>query len=385
MRMKRVRFFAAVMVLAMVLAFFGAEAACAVEAEEYGAKYMRADDPSMVDVDIVDFKVRLHELGFYSAGVSDSTLQTRELDDLTMAAVKLVSTLNPDLTYYNDGVSNELYWRVMGIVEGELKTPLDETYRTLEPGCVDSAVTRVQNRLNQLGYDAEGITFAPGVYDDQLQKAIDAFARCNKFIYDRDSGITVELQELLFGNSALPYFAEETEKASVSDRVFGYLTAQGNVLGVSLPNYVLLLIGFALLCVIVLLVLKLASPGSGKTEKPKKDEDKPAQPRKLRQGEMRFRVEYGSEVYVYTANMKSCVRIGRATGDFPLNMNDESVSRKHCEICCENGVMMLRDFSSYGTVINGEMCHHSQHALHSGDVIEIGRHRIEIEFQNGGR
>ena len=147
-------------------------------------------------------------------------------------------------------------------------------------------------------------------------------------------------------------------------------------------NVALLLIGFAMLCVIALLALKLFTPGPEKAKK-----EKNVQTKKLREGEVRFKVEYGSESYVYTSNMKNYVRIGRATGDFPLNMADESVSRKHCEICCENGVMMLRDFSSYGTAVNGEICHHSQHVLHSGDVIEVGRHRIEIEFQsrNGGQ
>ena len=382
MHMRRGRFLVKATVLLMVLCVLGIGTAYAVEVEEYGAKYMRADDPSMIDVDIVDFKVRLYELGFYSAGVSDSTLQTRELDDLTMAAVKLVCTYNPDLTYYADGVSNVLYWRVMGLVDGGLATPLDEIYRTLEPGCTDDAVTKVQNRLNQLGYDAEGEQFTPGVYDDQLQSAVDAFVRCNKFVYERENGITVELQELLFSDSAQRYFAEETDKGSAADRIFGYLTAQGNVMGVALPNYALLLIGFAMLCVIALLALKLFTPGPEKAKK-----EKNVQTKKLREGEVRFKVEYGSESYVYTSNMKNYVRIGRATGDFPLNMADESVSRKHCEICCENGVMMLRDFSSYGTAVNGEICHHSQHVLHSGDVIEVGRHRIEIEFQsrNGGQ
>jgi len=47
----------------------------------------------------------------------------------------------------------------------------------------------------------------------------------------------------------------------------------------------------------------------------------------------------------------------------------------------ENGNLMLRDFSSYGTRINGELCHHSQHVLHSGDVIDVGDHRITIQFK----
>ncbi len=68
-----------------------------------------------------------------------------------MAAVKLVCKYNPDLIYYMDGVSNLLYWRVMGQGDQELKTPLDEQYRVLKPGTEDDAVLKVQNRLNQGG------------------------------------------------------------------------------------------------------------------------------------------------------------------------------------------------------------------------------------------
>ena len=383
--MRRVRCCIAVLILATVLSLW--TSSYAVEVEEYGAKYMRSDEAWMMDVDIIDFKVRLYDLGFYSAGVGSDTLQSMKLDDLTMAAVKLVCTYNPDLTYYNDGVSNALYWRVMGLTDGDLKTPLDEDYRTLEPGDSGEAVTKVQNRLNQLGYGADGAAFEPGVYDDRLQSAVEDFARCNNYVYEQDGSVSVELQKLLFSEEAQAYSAKDAGKGTISERVFGYLSARGKLLGVTLPNYALWLIGFVLLCVIVLLAVKLASPGAEKQETPKKGAGAALQERKLRPGEIRFKVEYGSETYVYYGSMKSYVRIGRATGDFPLNMNDESVSRKHCEIYREGSELMLRDYSSYGTMINGEMCRHSQHVLHSGDVIEVGRHRIEIEFpnRNGGR
>lgn len=370
--MKRAKTKVFAVLFALVLYAVGANGALAVEAEEYGAKYLKSDDPSMLDVDIINFKVELYEQGFYSAGVADSTLQARELDDLTMAAVKQVCNYNPELTYYADGVSNELYWRVMGISGDALKTPLDEVYSQLAPGAENDAVARAQNRLNQLGYDAVGAAFTPGLYDDAFQQVIDAFVRCNKFVYEREQGFTVEMQELLFSDAALPYSPEED--ASLSEKILGYLSASGSVLGIRMSNAALWAIGFALLCVIVVLVLKLCAPGGeGRSKRGAAD-------RKVREDEVRFEIEYGSERCTRIVSKKRCVRIGRATGDFPLNMADDSISRKHCEIYCENGVMMLRDFSSFGTHINRELCHHSQHVLRSGDVIEIGRHRVTIHF-----
>jgi len=370
----------AALLLTVVLLMSCAGGAFAAMTEEYGAKYLKSDDLSVVDVDIIDFKVRLYELGFYSAGVGSDTLQTKELDDLTMAAVKLVCTYNPDLVFYPDGVTNLLYWRVMGInTDGKgLVTPSDEVYSVLVPGETSENVTKVQNRLNALGYDGAGYTFTPGVYDDELQGAVDAFVRCNKFVYTREEGITIELQELLFSDDAIAYApdADPLANAPLSQKVFTFLKAKSSIFGIALPNYVQLIIGFVLLCVIVLLIMHLAG-GKKSDGAPKPDQTGG----KLKAGQIEFRIEYKGNSCTHIADMSKYVRIGRATGDFPLDLSDESISRKHCEICNDGGSLMLRDFSSYGTKVNGTMCHHSQQALHSGDVIEVGNHRITIKFQ----
>ncbi len=367
------------MIVAVLLLLCGT--AMAVETDEYGAKYIYGDDPSMVDVDIIDFKVKLYQMGFYSAGVSDTILQSRELDNLTMAAVKLVCSYNPELIYYDNGVSNYLYWHVMGIMGAGLKTPLSATYEAFVLGDSDDAITSVQNRLNQLGYDNAGYSFTPGVYDEELQAVIDEFVRCNKFVYEREDGITVEMQELLFSDGAAAYVKEK----SLSDAVFGYLKGSSAIGGVHIPNIAMLGIGFLMLCVIVLLVIGIAVPNNFKAmSNIQEGRALKGKRRAVRRGkkdaEMVFKIEYGTSTYVHRVEMNKYVRIGRATGDFPLNIADESISRKHCEICCEGDVVMLRDFSSYGTNINGEVCHHTQRALHSGDVIEVGAHRITIEF-----
>ncbi len=229
--------------------------AWAADSEEYGAKFLVGEDPSVVDVDIINFKARLHELGFYSAGVSDAVLQSKELDDLTMAAVMLVCRLNPEFTYYEDGVTNVLYWRVMGETEGPLVTPVEDEYAPLPPGSEGDDVTRVQNRLNELGYNAAAGEFTPGVYDDRLQTAVDAFVTANKLVYEQGDGITTELQKKLFGEDAVPY----SRKQGLGERVFAYIKGVGHIAGVPIPNAAILLIGFVLLCVIIVLIIKLTA------------------------------------------------------------------------------------------------------------------------------
>ena len=148
-------------------------------------------------------------------------------------------------------------------------------------------------------------------------------------------------------------------------RVTGYFMAKSNLLGIQLPNVALWAAGFVLVCVIVILILKLVSPSGAKSDANK----------------LYFEVAYDGETCSHAVNRRKRVSIGSAVGNFPLNVADEGVSGKHCEIYLEGGSVMLEDFSSYGTMINGTMCHHSKQLLHSGDVIEIGNHRITIQFQ----
>ena len=351
---------AAAWLLAAVLVFACMGAAHAAAGDESEAKFfvMVGDDPSVVDVDIINFKARLNELGFYRAGVTDDMLQNKELDPLTMAAVKEVCRLNPEFTYYEDGVTYALFWRVMGETEGPLVTPDRGEYETIPQGAGGDAVTQVQNRLNQLGYDAVGGEFTPGVYDSAVQKAVDAFVSRNKLVYEKQDGITAELQKALFSDDALSYVA-----TGLFVRVTDFIKGSSGMFGVNVPNVVFVLAGFVLICVIVVLAFWLAG------------RKKPAE-----EGAVRFTVEYEGERFTYSSDGKSRVRIGRGVGKFPLNMDDSSISREHCEIVPEGGGMTLRDTSSFGTKVNGVMCHHDGRALHSGDMLEVGKHRITIQF-----
>ncbi len=257
LRNKMMRILAAVLAVAAVLSFTAAAYAAEGDEFDFDAEFIFKvdDDPNVVSVDVINFKARLNELGFYTAGASDAVLQSKELDDLTMAAVMQVCRLNPEFTYYEDGVTYSLYWRVMGETEGPLVTPEGGEYADLLPGAEGEAVTRVQNRLNQLGYDAVSDGLTPGVYDGALQDVIDEFVRCNKLVYEDGEGITAELQSVLFGDDAAAY----SSALSFSGRVLSYVKGSSEISGVSLPNALVLLIAFALICVIVVLIIKLTA------------------------------------------------------------------------------------------------------------------------------
>lgn len=72
--------------------------------------------------------------------------------------------------------------------------------------------------------------------------------------------------------------------------------------------------------------------------------------------------------------------IGRAT-DCQLRARSELVSRHHCVILQEKNFVGVRDFGSKnGTFVNGNRVN-GEHALHSGDQLQIGpiEFRVEID------
>lgn len=88
-------------------------------------------------------------------------------DNLTMAAVQQVCKFNPELTFYENGVSWELIWRWNGMVKPALITPNSMDFHM---GDEHERIEQIQNRLNALGYDEAGYSFAQGIYDDAFAK-----------------------------------------------------------------------------------------------------------------------------------------------------------------------------------------------------------------------
>ena len=338
---------------------------------ESGVKWL-TDDPPEHNTGIVNFKAELNRMGFYKSGAGDDVLQSQELDYLTMEAVYEVCRLNPDkFTFHEDGVSNLMFWCVTDengyrSYQGGLKTPLDDQYEALKPSDQGEAVTRVQNRLGELGYGASaGFAFTPNVYDDGLRQAAEAFARANNLPFADDGSISVEFQQRLFSEDAAAYAA--AAQPGLSQRILRYFSGRSRLLGGSLPTMAVWAAGFALLCVIAALAVKLFGAAGGER----------------RNGggrEIAFEIEYKGEKKTWRSR-KNVVQIGRAVGDFPLDPQDTSVSRRHCEISFHDGNYYLRDYSSMGTEINGELYSRKEKLLHSGDRLRIGKHQITVKFE----
>lgn len=69
--------------------------------------------------------------------------------------------------------------------------------------------------------------------------------------------------------------------------------------------------------------------------------------------------------------------IGRGR-EADVRLNDRWVSRRHCEIDCRFGRLIVRDLDSrHGTMVNGEAVH--QCALSPDDCLSIGMTTFRVE------
>ena len=345
-------------------------------AEEQKFVFTTETDPNQMSnqqiSDLVSFKWKLYEYGFYgNNNIQTNTIQDATLDVMTLSAVKTVCSMNEGLEYYGNGVTFDVWWRVMG-EDGRydtLHTPNGDVYfcRDLPFNAESDAVNRLRERLIALGYGKCGIELnAAGALDKNVCDALALFAKCNNVEFNQDDLIvTAALQNIVYSNAAVP--ADDSIRLKFPENFFFYMGRNGDAFGIKIPNYAIWGIGAVLLGLIVWLVIKLCAP------------KKPVESKK---GTLEFEIEYNGNRSVYRSNPYEYIRIGRATGNFPLDVGDKYISRKHCEIYHENGDVMLRDFSMYGTMVNNKKCAHSSQILHDGDTLMVGKHRIVIHIKN---
>lgn len=355
--------------------------AASTEDAQFNALWRYDDQPVDKDVEMAQFKSTLFEKGFYSSMIESDTdvLNSSELDIQTKLAVKKLCELN-NLEYHNDGVSYDVWWRV-SLEPDSLVSPVTGEYRLItymsQDSGSDTMIQDIQNRLVQLGYN--GDSFIRGLYDGNLQDVIYQFADWENITYlEGSAGIPVEMQQLLFSESAKMY---EQKPVSFAERFNGFLLTRTSVFGLLIPNIVLGIAGIILICLIVLLILQLAKPVESAKSVSLKRAGKGKSKNKM-PGEVVFTVSYEDQKCVHVCDLKKekCIRIGRSTGSFPLIAEDSSISRKHCEIYCEGKNLYLHDFSTFGTKISGQMCKHEKHILQNGDVIQMGKHVITVNY-----
>ena len=80
---------------------------------------------------------------------------------------------------------------------------------------------------------------------------------------------------------------------------------------------------------------------------------------------------------------KPLMTIGRGE-DRDIQLTDRSISRMHCEIEFQNGILLIRDAGSQnGIKVNGRPTQEQE--LHEGDQIDIGSTRlVVINSSQGG-
>ena len=241
-----------------------------------------------------------------------------------------------------------------------------------------------------LGY---GANMTRGLYDDALRQALDTFLTANNIAYDQtqENGITPGLQQRLLTDSRLIAFSTpvpEEVKASATaapgmmQKIRTHFAGSTQIAGLRIPTLVIWLVSIALITACILLAIHFFAPSDENSRQKGSSKETSRESNGLLggNGKVDFLIQYGTGTERYSCDMQRSLKIGRNVGNFPLNMEDTRISRKHCEIYYSNRNLLLRDYSSNGTLINGKPCRHGEHVLSSGDELQIGQHKITIIF-----
>lgn len=339
-------------------------------------------------------KSKLFELGYYVAQVSESDLRSSMLDDFTMLALKEACRLN-NLPYEDSGIVRSTWGEIMSgqlidpratATPGPTANPFHHIYWMEQ----SDAVARLQERLQSLGY---GGNMTPGVYDENLRDALDLLLQINNNTYDQvqQNGITTGLQELILSNDDLIPFTtpsptptpEEIEETlTTGQKLRRYFTSKVNMFGLGVPMILIWLISLGLVVATVLLAIHFFVPSDNNSRRQgSSDETSREEGDALNgSGKIKFVIEYKGKSETHSYDIQRELKIGRNVGNFPLDMEDTHISRKHCIIYYSNRNLMLRDHSSNGTYVNGKLCLNGEHVLTSGDVLRVGHHTITLYF-----
>jgi len=89
-------------------------------------------------------------------------------------------------------------------------------------------------------------------------------------------------------------------------------------------------------------------------------------------------VLYGPDAGRHFPLEKSLITLGRGE-DRDIQFQDRAMSRMHCDILQEKGVLIIRDTGSQnGIKVNGRLT--MEHRLSDGDQIDIGSTRLVIRI-----
>ena len=354
-----------------------------------------------VDTQLLPYSKRtLREKGYYPSDLSEEELneivKSAELDDSTMVALSRLAAEYPDVPAYNggnDGITSKARWdlakdpdKIKPIATPRPdETPPPDTYRNIPRDDITAGdeIERIQSRLIELKYlDQKTLGFKARELNDVVFDALKDFANDNSSaaanLYSDDM-VSADLQTLLFSELALP------RPSGFAEKLRRYFMGKVSIFGLGVPRLVLWIVGILLLAGCVVAVIHFFGPGE-KDDVPENQNPETPRPGKISMNPLRhskkihFEITYKGAVTRHDEAIEDVLKIGRNVGNFPLNMEDTEISRRHCELYYEGKTLMFRDYSSYGSYINGEFFNNTQRPLKSGDVIVIGEHTIKVSW-----
>ena len=336
-------------------------------------RYYVYEDADRIDA-LSTVKYTLYKYGYYGNISQDSIGLSNKLDDSTIYALRDCCDKNGMMDLFRwEGLTYGVWDRISKGDIINLNAPAEATeapekYAEIPFGESGENLPDIANVLFSLGYlDSRD----HATYDEAVRDAIREFGKNNGFpdYYDHDEEghvrpIEADLQRTMLEEKALNTIPPEQKPSGL----MGYFSRIVKIGGLKVSMLVLWCVGLVVLVGGALLAVYIFTPAEARKSK------------KATKNMLHFSITYNGTTQETETQIEKTLKIGRGIGNFPLNMEDMMISRRHCELYYNNNALMLRDYSANGTTVNGKAVNNAECLLHSGDTIVIGNHTIVITF-----
>lgn len=308
---------------------------------------------------------KLNDLGYFR----NKEPEWGHYDAVTNEAVTKFCSVNGIPTYAH-GMDETILDRLFS--DSAKENPAER--QNLRRGDDGDTVKELQDRLFTLGYYANR-TRTNKVDDDMLDAVAD-FATINHYSYENQTIIPLDIQDGILAASALPY--EETKEDDIG--IVAWLTGTISFMGLDMPRYLVILLSVVIVAGLAFLLIRAF--GSGKKKNGTNDSwnEEEHQPPHGQAPRVELRIEYDGETHVSTVEMDKPLRIGRAEKTLPLNPKDTDISRRHCQMYFRGDALLLRDYSSNGTIVNDQKYNNCECVVRDYDTVRIGGHSITVRI-----